>query len=73
MSQEYLLDRVGAVHVFRHQEPIVRADGEGAQIEQLVMERAECNAIVHEVRSAGLEPLDVRCVETNGHRSEAKI
>ena len=73
MAQEYLLDSVGAVHVFRHEEPIVRADGEGAQIEQLVMERTERNAIVHEVWSASLEPLYVRCVETNGDRPEAKV
>ena len=48
---------------------VLRQHGEGAQVEDLVVQRAEREAVGHHVRPAGLEPLDVRGFEADDVRA----
>lgn len=52
---------------------VLRQHGEGAQVEDLVVQRAEREAVGHHVRPAGLEPLDVRRFEADDVRAQAQV
>ena len=52
---------------------LLRQDGEHAEVEELVMQRAQCESVRLDVGAAGLEPLDMRGFEPDDFASEAKV
>ena len=66
VTEQDLLELAGSVHELRHEHAMVHVDGEGAEIKELVVQRAERQSIGLGVRAAGLMPLDVRRVQANG-------
>ena len=57
--QQPLIDARPTVGPLGHQQDLIWHDRERPQIECLVMQRAECQAVVIDVEAAGLVPLDV--------------
>ena len=64
MVREQLFDVTDQM-LAEHHYVVGRADGECAEIENLVVQRAQGKAVLLDVRPAGLEPLDVRGFESD--------
>ena len=56
-----------------HDLVVLRQHGERAQVEDLVVQRAQREAVRHHVRPVGLEPLDVRGFEPDRMAAHAQV
>ena len=70
VAQECLGEPVGPGGPVGDEYDPLWADGVGTEVEQLVVQRAECQSVVLGVGSARLVPADVRRVEGDGHRPQ---
>lgn len=72
-SAEHLRDNGPPCDLLRHFYSQVLSEGEASEIEDLVMQGAECQAIRDLVWAMGLEPSDVRSLESDVHSTEMQI
>lgn len=73
MPQENFLELASAVRQLGNEDPMVRVNRESAQVEDLVMKRTEGDSVGLSVRTSCLVPLDVGCIQSDGHIADAKI
>jgi len=73
MSEQDLIEALASVRLFRHQDATIIAQSERADIEELVMETTQRNAILDDIRPTRLMPFDVRCLEADRHIANAQI
>jgi hypothetical protein len=68
VPQQGLLEPAGAVGLLGHQHPAVLGEGERPQVEQLVVQDAQVQAVRLLVGAGGLDPADVGGVQGDGQR-----
>ena len=51
--------------MFGYEQPVLRGDGDGALVEQLMVQGAQRQAVGDDVRAVVLNPFDVRCFQAD--------
>jgi hypothetical protein len=73
MAQMNLVELRRPMHLLRDQDPAVCIDGERAEVEDLVVQGAKGDSVGLDVGTAGLVPLDVRCLNPDHNAANPKI
>jgi hypothetical protein len=73
MPQEHFLELASTMRLLGHQYSMIRVDSECTQVKDFVMQGAKRDSICFSVRSSRLVPLDVGCLQGDGHVANAQI
>lgn len=73
MSEQDFVEALASVRLLRNEHATIVAQRERADVEELVMQTAQRDAVLDDVRAARLMPLDVRSFKADRHVADAQI